>query len=410
MAFVQTQGRLAGLDSPPAPAGLSIRVTDDYSTDYATIYREHKAVRMVVSFLAENIASLGMHLFKRKGDTERERISDHPVATMLTSPSKTLRTTRYSLMYGLVSDLAIFDRAAALKIMADDGSLSMIRLPVAKIVPTDDDWLTPKAFKFSTSTGVMELPADQVVYIHGYNPDSLIDGVSPIESLRVSLAEDHNATTARSQMLKNGARVSGYLERPASSPWSAEARKRFADSWKRQYAGGGPESGGTPILEDGMTFKPATQTSKDLEYIGARKLTTLEVAQAYHVPPPMLGILDQATFSNISEQHKMLYADTLGPWLVWLKEELELQLLSDFPDTADMYLEFNLEAKLRGSFEEQATGLQTSVGAPWMTRNEARARLNLPPVDNGDELITPLNVLEGDQASPTDSVPDDVAP
>lgn len=410
MAFVQTQGRIAGLDSPPAPSGVSIKISDDYTADYATIYREHKAVHMVVSFLAENIASLGVHLFRRVGDTERERVTDHPVAQMFASPSKSLRVTRYSLMRGMVSDLAIYDRAAALKVMADDGSLSLVRLPAAKIVPSEDDWLTPKSFKYTTTSGVMELPADQVVYIHGYNPDSLIDGISPIESLRVSLAEDYNATTARSQMLKNGARVSGYLERPASAPWSAEARERFAAAWKRQYAGNGPESGGTPILEDGMTFKPATQTSKDLEYIGARKLTTLEVAQAYHVPPPMLGILDQATFSNITEQHKMLYADTLGPWLVWLKEELEMQVLSEFPDAKGLYLEFNLDAKLRGSFEEQATGLQTSVGAPWMTRNEARSRLNLPPVEDGDELITPLNVLEGGQASPTDSVPDEVAP
>ena len=38
-----------------------------------------------------------------------------------------------------------------------------------------------------------------------------------------------------------------------------------------------------------------------------------------------------------------------------------------------------------------------------MTRNEARADNNLPPVDGGDELIVPLNVVEGGQASPQDT-------
>jgi hypothetical protein len=38
-----------------------------------------------------------------------------------------------------------------------------------------------------------------------------------------------------------------------------------------------------------------------------------------------------------------------------------------------------------------------------MTRAEARARLNLPHLEGTDELIVPLNVLEGGQASPTDS-------
>jgi hypothetical protein len=40
------------------------------------------------------------------------------------------------------------------------------------------------------------------------------------------------------------------------------------------------------------------------------------------------------------------------------------------------------------------------VGAPWLTRNEARARQNLPHIDGADELIVPLNVIEGGQSSP----------
>ena len=38
-----------------------------------------------------------------------------------------------------------------------------------------------------------------------------------------------------------------------------------------------------------------------------------------------------------------------------------------------------------------------------MTRNEARADNNLPPIEGGDDLIVPLNVLEGGQASPQDT-------
>lgn len=38
-----------------------------------------------------------------------------------------------------------------------------------------------------------------------------------------------------------------------------------------------------------------------------------------------------------------------------------------------------------------------------MTRNEARADNDMPPLDGGDELIVPLNVIEGGQASPQDT-------
>ena len=45
------------------------------------------------------------------------------------------------------------------------------------------------------------------------------------------------------------------------------------------------------------------------------------------------------------------------------------------------------------------------MGAPFLSRNEARARLDLPAIEGGDELIVPLNVLEGGLASPRDTDP-----
>ena len=74
------------------------------------------------------------------------------------------------------------------------------------------------------------------------------------------------------------------------------------------------------------------------------------------------------------------------------------------PRDPSWYAEFNLATKLDGSFEEQAAVLSGMVGRPVMTADEARARLNLPAL-GGDagELVTPLNVLAGGQASPRDS-------
>jgi HK97 family phage portal protein len=118
------------------------------------------------------------------------------------------------------------------------------------------------------------------------------------------------------------------------------------------------------------------------------------------MPPPMVGILDHATFSNITEQHKMLYQDTLGPWLSMIQDEIALQLIPDFEPVRPgrFYVEFNLREKLTGSFEERSGSIQKGVGAPWMTVNEARAMENRPPIEGGDELVRPLNVTQnGDQ-------------
>jgi hypothetical protein len=210
------------------------------------------------------------------------------------------------------------------------------------------------------------------------------------------LQEEFEATRSREQMWRNGGRLSGVLKRPADAgAWSPEAKARFRESWKAYTAGGG-SAGGTPILEDGMDYVQLALDPQKAQYIEARKLTREEVAAAYHIPLP------------IKEQHQHLYQDTLGPWLQMIQEEIALQLIPDLPDSRDVYVEFNLQEKLRGSFEEQAAQLQTAVGAPWLLRNEARARMNLPAIDGGDDLITPMNVTVGGLASPTDTAPDPV--
>jgi hypothetical protein len=141
-------------------------------------------------------------------------------------------------------------------------------------------------------------------------------------------------------------------------------------------------AGATPILEDGMDIKTISQNFRDSEYLGARKLTREECRRGVPRAAAMVGILEHATFSNIKEQHKQLYQDCLGPWLTMLEEEIELQLLPEFDDAEDVYVEFNIAEKMKGSFEEQASSLTQAVGRPYMTANEARARLNLPKHDN----------------------------
>lgn len=403
MAFVVSQGQLAELSRQNVDIRTSLAVTTDYMADYSKIWESHGSVQTVINFLGRNIASLGLHLFERVGDTDRKRVTDHPLARMLSQPHP--RVTRYSFFDALVRDVGIFERHLSVKLKREDGTPGgLVRIPPTMFSPVGGDWMFPDAFEVRGSKGKKIIPAADTFHILGYSPTGAIGGVSPIESLRAVLAEEYEAARQRAQAFRNGARVNGYLERPPTAPdWSREARERFRAGWRSQYGGGGSDAYGTPILEDGMKFVPATQTSRDLQYIESRKLTREEVASAYFIPPPMIGLLDNATFSNIKEQHKHLYQDTLGPWLQRIQQELMLQLFPEFPNTDRLYLEFNLEEKMRGSFEDQAAQLQTATGGPYLTRNEARAILNRPAIEGGDELIVPLNVITGGQASPTDS-------
>lgn len=400
MAFVVSSGELAttGAGVLPAYAPATFRAQP---WEYEAIWRTQPQVRTVIGFIARNIAQLGVHVFRRISETDRERLRDHPLAQLLAEPLP--RMTQYRFIERVVSDRALYDNFYGIKLKLN-GRLRVLPVPATLIRPYGGNWIAPQHFE---TAGGRDFGVDEVIHIHGYSPTDLTYGESPIEALRELILESSEAAKQRAAMWKGGARITGVLKRPPDAPdWDDKQKRRFREMWRSFTQGGGAE-GGTPILEDGMEYMPVGFNPEQAQYIEARKLNREECAAAYYIPPPLIGILDHATYSNIKEQHAHLYQDTLGPWTVDLQQEFVAQILPDLPgDNSDVYCEFNVEAKMRGDFESQAAAASTATGGPWMTRNEIRARNNLPSVEGGDELIVPMNVTEGGLASPRDTAPE----
>lgn len=361
---------------------------------YAALYETQSNLRTVIDFMARNVAQLGVHAFRRISDTDRERLVDHDVIRWLSAPNP--GTTQYRLIESLMKDLGIYYSAYWIKMRDRSGAVvGLMRLPPERVEPVG--YLIAESFLWTTPDNqVWEVPADEMVYFGNYSPSDPIKGISPIETLRRTLAEECASSGYRESFWTNAARLEGVIERPATAPkWTPDQKQSFREQWQARFAG---QPGQTAVLEDGMQFKPTSYSAKDSEYVDSRKLTREEVARAYHIPLPMVGILDYATFSNIKEQHKQLYVDSLGPWLKYLVNEFSRQLLPDASDRDRVYFEFNIAEKLAGSFEEQAAALQVLVGRPVMTANEGRARLNLPSMKDdptADQLSAPLNHTSG---------------
>ena len=412
MSFVISAGQVARIQRQPSfsPAFPNyVNIGKDQYLTFEQIWRTQPAVRTVVGFLARNIAQLGLHVFERADDNDRRRRTDHPLAKLMRRPFPGTAWNSYRLISWTIHERCIYDEAFWIKGRVGD-EFAVLPIPRRFIQPTGENPLMPTGYKISGSNGERDLSADQVVHFRGYNPDDMRTGCSPLETLRALLAEEYAATKYREQMWTNGARVSGYISRSEkAASWSSESRERFRREWTMLYGAGGIDAGGTPVLEDGMTFQPSGVTPRDAQYIEARKLTREEVAVAYFVPPAMLGLMDGAGAGNLPEIHRMTYQDALGPSLVELQGDIETQLLPDLDASGYLsgriYIEFNLQEKLRGSFEAQAAAIQSSVGGPWMTRSEARGRFNLPHLDDGDDLIVPMNVTAGGLASPRDTAP-----
>lgn len=372
------------------------------------VWETQPYVRTVVTFLARNIAQLGLHTYRRVDENERERVRDHPLARLFRRPNSD--TTTFELIFGLVCDKALYDRAYWL-IGTDNsnGDPTLTRIPPSRVFEhvTTDPLGRIDTFRVRSPLGdkIVDLPASRVLYFPGWSPVSATGlPSSPLDAIKSVIAEQAAAFEFRKLSWQQGAQVGASITRPAGTPWREGARDKFIEDVRSQFSGKGPRRGGVLLLEDGMTMESQQFNAREAEWIDAAKLSLALVASVYHVNPTMVGLLDNANYSNVREFRKMLYGDTLGPIMASIEDRINGMLAPRFDDD-ELYVEFNISEKLQGSFEEQAAAMQTSVGAPWMSRSEARARLNLPPIDDADELVIPLNVLVGGQASPRDSAP-----
>jgi HK97 family phage portal protein len=399
---VTVEDRIYSLDSNGHKIDADAHKTFGMAAGPVQLWRTQRALRTVTGFLARNIAQVALHGFTTDANDDRDRVErSDPLARMLRKPDRT--QTAYEFMHTLVIDVCLFDRYCALVVQEQDGAWRLVRVPPDRWKFDRSASGRPKSIKARRENGTeYTISLEQCLWLDGYPSD--VD-TSPLASLLELLEEERQGSAYRRDLWKRGGRLAGWIQRPADAPdWSPAAKAGFKAGWEK-FAAGGDKAGGTPLLEDGMEYHELTGgiTPKTAQQIEGRKFSIAEVAAAYYVSPVLVGVLDGANYSNVSAYREILYADTLGTWFQQIEQAYNTRVLPQITNDDETYVEFNVGEKLRMSFEDQARIFQTLGGAPVMTRNEIRKRLNLPPIDGGDELIVPLNVLEGGQASPTDS-------
>lgn len=384
------------------------------------LYRTQPHLRTVISFLARNVAHLGLHCFARLSDTDRERVKDDPVAELLSEPNDAMTT--YDLIYRLVADWALYDEALWVfeEDLSRDSGWRLEAIPPSWIMKFGGgsvfgaDWVEIKP---PTSPRAIRIPRANYMHFHGWDPSTLTKGSSPVAALKATLQEQIHAVKYRDQLWTRAGRVGITVTRPTpekgGAKWTVDQKKAFKRVLDSKLSGdSGSEAGGSIILEDGMTMDRMRFTAHEEEFVEGAKLALSTVAQVYHVNPTMIGLLDNANFSNVREFNRSLYTNTLGPILAQIQHAINRFLVPRVAARDGLYVEFNIQEKLSGSFEEQAAVVSAATGRPWQTVNEARARFNLSAIEGGDELSIPLNVVlaGGSQASPADSAPPKAAP
>lgn len=351
---------------------------------YAEMYRRQLWVGVVVSKRARGTARLPLKVYLRDEMNRPEAPRDNAYASLLRNPNPAMSTFRFWEWTSSTYD--VFGEAAWLKLRDNGGR----PYALAPLHPTGLEfrdgfwWFDNGALKVDRI-----VPAD-LVFFRNYNPSDMVRGLSNLEQLRDTLENEGAARKATSAFWTNGARPGFALTHPSSL--SEPAQTRLRAQWDKDHSGAG-NTGRTLILEEGMEAKILQLTQEDAQYIETRKLNREEVCAAYDMPPPAVHILDHATYSNITENLRSVYRDTMAPHLKGFESDLDLQLRApDFGD--DVYAEFLMDEVLRGDFEQRAMAYKQ---ADYMTIAEKRRAENLPFIEGTDIILVNTATLPLDR-------------
>jgi HK97 family phage portal protein len=164
---------------------------------------------------------------------------------------------------------------------------------------------------------------------------------------------------------------------------SKEASDRIANSFQQTHVGA-MNARKMLILEEGMTPEALSVTAEDLQVLESRRFVSEEVARLYGVPPPLVGIWENANFASSAQAAIWFATNTLSPWCVAIEREFARSV---FNDPERFHLELDLSALVKGDYATRAQVGTNLVRAGVMTANELRQELGFDTHPDGDKLV-----------------------
>ncbi len=195
--------------------------------------------------------------------------------------------------------------------------------------------------------------------------------------------DTHNAAARWNKaLLDNAARPSGALvyAGPEGFVLADQQFERLKRELDEQYQG--TRNAGRPmILEGGLDWKPMSLSPKDMDFMEAKHAAAREIALAFGVPPMLLAIPGDNTYSNYQEAGRVFWRQTVLPLAGRVASALAQWLAPAFGEGLTLAVDSDRIEALAG---DRAALWERVSKAPFLTVNEKRAAVGYGAVAGGD--------------------------
>lgn len=309
----------------------------DYEAAAGDLWR-NSTVAACLGWLARNFAEPKLEAVRTKRDGSKEIVPSDCVR-LLNKPNK---------FYGK------YQLAAAMVLSAKvDGNVYLRKIRSAAGVPVELWWIphwliwprwNPDGsefvgwYEYSVNGKIERIAVEDIVHIRiGIDPRDDRKGFSEVKQTVRSVCGLNECDTYTASLLRNMG-IPGVIISPGHPDvnMSRDDIDVFKDQWRENYTS---EGRGDPLVGSRM-FKvekiALTPEELTLDKIPARMED--QVCAAIGISPMVVNLTAGAqhkTYANYGEARKAAYEDCLIPLQKMMAEELTIQLLADFPGTAD---------------------------------------------------------------------------
>ena len=329
-----------------------------------TAYEKSFYLNTCVDIIAESVASVPMMAFQRNRNSGTwEPDPNSALQAFLERPNENF--TARMLLELLASHVILAGNHLWRKLYVNGQLVEIWPLNQDDFKIHLDNQNLP-AFYEHTPTR-QRIKAAEIVHFRRTNVRDLYWGAGQLEVGRRLFDFDSSSLDWNKVVVENRGVVPGYLGvktrllRPQIEELREEMKKRRI---------GGEKEGEDLILGSDISYHRVGQNPDEMDWLESRRLTRQDICMFMRVPPPMVGIYDDATLANIEQARKIFWQDRLMPFLQIIEDAINLYIVPEFGDPNVTYAGFDdseIQA-IRESRFEQARVANVLVRIGWAPR------------------------------------------
>jgi HK97 family phage portal protein len=363
----------------PARGPAGVRITPETALQCS-------AVLACVRLIAENLATVPLHLYRRLAEGGKDRARDLPLYRILNQQPNGWQTsfefremlTAHCLLYG---NAYAEIRSGAAGAVSELWPLHPSRMKVEQL----EDGSLRYCYREQHGNET-HYRQDQIFHLRWLSNDGVM-GMLPITLARDAIGLAQALEAHGGAYFGNACRLSGLME--SDNPITVETAERLREQFERLHRGA-DRAFRTAVLPQGVKWKDVQGTNESSQFLESRSYQVVEICRAYRVDPSYVQDKTKVGYASQEQAAIDLVQQTLLPWF----RRWESAITRDLVVRDDVYFaEFDTRGLLRGDLAAQANWLREMIGLGIYSVNEAREVLNMNPIGpEGDQRYMQLNM------------------